>query len=52
MWGKKELEEQLQTAIKDRRVMEMIVAEIEEDHDKAVAKIELLENEVSFFKPN
>ncbi|RWR77723.1 hypothetical protein CKAN_00622400 [Cinnamomum micranthum f. kanehirae] len=46
IWEKKEVYRKLQVAIKDRRFVETILTEIEEEHDKAIAKIELLKNEV------
>lgn len=48
IWEKKEVYRKLQVAIKDRRFVETILIEIEEEHDKAIAKIELLKNEVVF----
>ncbi|RWW14251.1 hypothetical protein GW17_00021991 [Ensete ventricosum] len=49
VWENKELEERLQIAMEDRKVIEMILKEIEEEHEKAVTRIDLLENEVTFF---
>lgn len=48
-WDRKELQQHLQTAIKEHKLMELILAELEEEHDKAIAKIELLEGEVKIF---
>lgn len=45
-WDRKQLQQHLQTAIKEHKMMELILAELEEEHDKAIAKIELLEGEV------
>lgn len=45
-WDRKELVDDLRTAIKERKRMELILAEVEEEHDKAIAKIEQLEGEV------
>ncbi|XP_057763341.1 uncharacterized protein LOC130983171 [Arachis stenosperma] len=42
----KELEEHLQIAVKERRIMELLVSELEEEHDMAVAKIEKLERKL------
>ncbi|XP_077238660.1 uncharacterized protein LOC143879881 isoform X2 [Tasmannia lanceolata] len=50
VWENKELEEQLQIAIKDRAIMETLLAEIEEEHDKAISQIDLLENELQDLK--
>lgn len=46
IWEKKQLKERLKTAIKDRRMMEVMLAELEEEHDQAIMKIESLESEV------
>lgn len=46
LWDRKELQEHLQTAIKERKMMELILAELEEEHDKAISKLEQLEGEV------
>lgn len=43
---KDQLEERLQLAQKDRRFVEKIFDEIEEEHEKALCRIDLLENEV------
>ena len=45
-WDRKELEDHLQAAVRERRIMESMLIELEEEHDKAVARIELLEGEV------
>ncbi|KAF8380842.1 hypothetical protein HHK36_028337 [Tetracentron sinense] len=50
VWDKKELEERLQIAIKDRRIIESILAEFEEEHDKAIYQIELQEGELQELK--
>ncbi|MED6171362.1 hypothetical protein PIB30_040065 [Stylosanthes scabra] len=42
----KELEEHLQIAVKERRMMELLVSELEEEQDMAVAKIEKLEKKL------
>ncbi|BBH02689.1 hypothetical protein Prudu_013337, partial [Prunus dulcis] len=49
-WDRKELQEHLQTAIKEQKMMELILAELEEEHDKAIAKIELLASELHDLK--
>lgn len=49
VWENKELEERLLIATEDRKVIEMVLKEIEEEHEKAVTRIDLLENEVTFF---
>lgn len=48
-WDRKELQEHLQTAIKEQKMMELILTELEEEHDKVIAKIELLVGEVKIF---
>ncbi|XP_043693956.1 uncharacterized protein LOC122644641 [Telopea speciosissima] len=50
VWDKMEAEELLQLALKDSRILETILAELEEDHEKAIAKIELLENQLQDLK--
>jgi len=46
IWERKELHGQLQTADKEIRILESMLAEVEEENDKAIAKIEFLEVEV------
>ncbi|KAL7166530.1 hypothetical protein ACSBR2_037240 [Camellia fascicularis] len=46
VWNRKELEERLQMAIKECRMMEAMLTELEDDHDQAIVKIELLESEL------
>lgn len=45
-WNKKEIEENLRAAIKEYRIMERDLDELEDEHDEAVSKIEKLEAEV------
>ena len=47
IWENKELEERLQRAIKERKVIETVFEEIEEEHEKAILRIDQLESEVS-----
>ena len=47
IWHTKKLEEQLQLAIKERRLMEALLAEVEDEHAEAISKMELLEGEVN-----
>ncbi|CAK7357260.1 unnamed protein product [Dovyalis caffra] len=47
IWEKKELHSHLQIAVKERRILESMFAEVEEENDKTIAKIELLEVEVT-----
>jgi len=46
---KKELQEHFQMAVKERRMVEILLAEFEEEHDMAIAKIEKLEGKVNSF---
>ena len=39
VWNRKELEERLQMAIKECRMMEAMLAEVEDEHDEAIVKI-------------
>lgn len=48
---KKKLQEHFQMAVKERRMMEILLAEIEEEHDMAIAKIEKLEGKVNSLYP-
>uniref|UniRef100_F6HJ31 Uncharacterized protein n=1 Tax=Vitis vinifera TaxID=29760 RepID=F6HJ31_VITVI len=50
MWDRKELEGHLKVATKEHRVMEMMLLELEEEHDKAIVKIELLESKFQEFQ--
>ncbi|XP_042504835.1 uncharacterized protein LOC122081704 [Macadamia integrifolia] len=50
VWDKMEAEEMLQLALKDCRILETMLSELEEEHEKALAKIELLENELQDLK--
>lgn len=45
-WNKKEIEENLRAAIKEYRIMERDLDELEDEHDEAISKIEKLEAEV------
>ncbi|PIA31171.1 hypothetical protein AQUCO_05200046v1 [Aquilegia coerulea] len=49
-WDRRELDERLQMIIKDCRIMGSIISELEEEKEKAVAKIALLENELQELK--
>lgn len=46
LWDRKDLKEQLRVAIKERKMMEKMLVELEEEHDEAIVKIELLQGEV------
>ncbi|GFZ16654.1 hypothetical protein Acr_25g0010630 [Actinidia rufa] len=45
MWNWKELEDCLQMAVKECRMMETMLAEVEDEQDEAIIKIEMLERE-------
>ncbi|KAB1201114.1 hypothetical protein CJ030_MR0G005051 [Morella rubra] len=38
LWDKKKLEEDLQTTLQELKMMELILTEFEEEHNKAIAK--------------
>ncbi|KAL6960227.1 hypothetical protein U1Q18_021663 [Sarracenia purpurea var. burkii] len=44
-WNRKELQDRLQMAIKECRMMEAMLEEVEDEHDEAIVKIEILESE-------
>lgn len=46
VWENKELEERLKTALKEHKAMEEILDEMEEEHEDAFARIDLLESQV------
>ncbi|XP_057479504.1 uncharacterized protein LOC130766823 isoform X1 [Actinidia eriantha] len=50
MWNRKELEERLQMAINECRMMETMLAEVEDEQDEAIVKIEMLERELQDIK--
>ncbi|ONK73741.1 uncharacterized protein A4U43_C04F34780 [Asparagus officinalis] len=50
IWENKDLEQRLQRAIKERKVIETIFEEIEEDHEKALSRIDQLEYELQDLK--
>ncbi|XP_015575106.1 uncharacterized protein LOC8280126 isoform X2 [Ricinus communis] len=45
VWVRKELQHQLQTAIKECRILESMLAEVEDENETIIAKFELLESE-------
>ncbi|KAI8547167.1 hypothetical protein RHMOL_Rhmol07G0174200 [Rhododendron molle] len=45
VWNRKHLEERLHMAIKECRMMEAMLEEVEDEHDEAIVKIELLERQ-------
>ncbi|XWS49421.1 hypothetical protein CRYUN_Cryun12cG0002200 [Craigia yunnanensis] len=50
VWDRKELDDHLQAAVRERRIMESMLIELEEEQDMAVARIELLEGELQDLK--
>ncbi|XP_031380666.1 uncharacterized protein LOC116195550 [Punica granatum] len=46
----KELEARLEKAIKECKVMEILLSELEEDHETAISRLELLEDELQALK--
>lgn len=47
VWDRKELEDRLQIAVRECRIMESMLTELEDEHDNAMEKIEQLEGEVN-----
>jgi len=50
-WKQNKLQERFQMAVKECKMMEMLLAELEEEHDMAIAKIENLEGKVNILYP-
>ncbi|GFQ06213.1 hypothetical protein PHJA_002765300 [Phtheirospermum japonicum] len=50
LWDKKDLEDKLHVADKERKMMKTMLIELEEEHDEAIVKIETLEEEVRELK--
>ncbi|KAL8504404.1 hypothetical protein ACS0TY_022945 [Phlomoides rotata] len=50
LWGRKDLEDQLRIAINHGKMMEMMLLELEQEHDEAILKIEQLQGEVQDLK--
>ncbi|KAL6578636.1 hypothetical protein OROMI_008852 [Orobanche minor] len=50
LWDRKELEVKLHAAIKESKMMEAMLMELEEEHDEAIVKIEMLEGQVRDLK--
>ncbi|KAM7275897.1 hypothetical protein ACFE04_017763 [Oxalis oulophora] len=48
LWDREQLEDYLHIANKECRIMESMLAEAEDDNDRAVTKIQLLETEVQY----
>ncbi|KAK7307392.1 hypothetical protein VNO77_40412 [Canavalia gladiata] len=46
VWHQKEVQEHFQMVVKERKMMELLMAELEEEHDMAIAKIEKLEGKL------
>lgn len=47
LWVKDELEKSLQDTTDDKEVLEAMLGEVEEDNDKSIAKIRMLEKQVN-----
>lgn len=52
VWDRKELQEHIRIAIKEHEMMELMLGELEEEHNEAIHKIKLLENAVCSFSLN
>lgn len=50
VWDRKILEDHLQAANRECKILESMFAELEDEHDKAIEKIELLERELQDLK--
>lgn len=50
IWENRELEQRLQRAIKERKVIETVFEEVEVEHEKALNRIDQLENELQDLK--
>lgn len=46
LWDMKEVEGRFLKAVTDRKVMEIMLLELESEHDKTIAQVEILEREV------
>lgn len=47
-WDRKKLQEHFQMVVKECKMMELLLTELEEEHDMAIAKIEKLEGKVKY----
>ncbi|KAJ8555279.1 hypothetical protein K7X08_012775 [Anisodus acutangulus] len=50
VWERKELEKNIQVAIKDKKILQVMLAELEGEHDEAIVKIEQLEAQLQDMK--
>lgn len=48
IWQRKKLEERLQRAIRERGLLEELLAELEDEHDEVICKLEQLEGKVNY----
>lgn len=46
VWERKELEKKILIAIKEKKIIQAMLAELEDEHDEAIVKIEELEGQV------
>lgn len=49
VWERKQLEKKILVAIKDKKIMQAMLAELEDEHDDAIVKIEQLEDQVKYY---
>ncbi|KAL7609421.1 uncharacterized protein LOC111898515 isoform X1 [Lactuca sativa] len=49
-WDRRELQEHIRVAIKEHEMMELVLGELEEEHDVAIHRIQLLETELQNLK--
>ncbi|XP_035830161.1 DEAD-box ATP-dependent RNA helicase 3, chloroplastic-like [Helianthus annuus] len=50
IWDRKELEEHIRVAIKEHEMMEMMLGELEDEHEEAMHRIKILETELQDLK--
>lgn len=50
VWERKQLEKKILVAIKDKKIMQAMLAELEDEHDDAIVKIEQLEDQLKNLK--
>ncbi|WMV43130.1 hypothetical protein MTR67_036515 [Solanum verrucosum] len=50
VWERKQLEKKILVAIKDKKIMQAMLAELEDEHDDAIVKIEQLEDQLQNLK--
>ncbi|KAF8033453.1 hypothetical protein BT93_D2153 [Corymbia citriodora subsp. variegata] len=50
VWERKELEERYRKAVKERKMLEFILSGLEDEHEKTMARLEVLEDELPHLK--